>query len=483
MALPSRPPMAPPPQQPCKLYDDILILFVLILFSSASAVSGLSIGVNYGTIADNLPPPPQVAAFLKDHTIIDRIKLYDANPDIIRAFAGTPISVTITAPNGEIPSFASSREAADAWVAANVAPFVPATRITLVLVGNEILNTGDAGLMERLVPAMVSLSGALSAAGFHRIRVSTPHSMGILSSSDPPSSGRFIRGYDRSVFAPMLAFHRKTRTPFMVNPYPYFNYNPASLAYTQFRPNRGKRDRVTGITYTNMFDAQLDAVHSAMEKLGYGDVAIAVGETGWPTVADNNQFGVSPADALAYNGNLIKHVNSGRGTPLMPNRTIETYIFALFNEDLKPGPLAERNFGLFKPDLTPLYDSGVMQTGPGGEAGRSHRKRGGGMGRGREAGRGMGNKWCVPKSDAGDAALQANINYVCSSGKVDCKPIQDGGACFSPNSLHSHAAYAMNAFYKAAGQHEFDCDFSGSAIITTTDPSKTHPKPLRITSH
>ncbi|WOL14054.1 glucan endo-1,3-beta-glucosidase-like [Canna indica] len=453
--------MVPPPSLPCKLCSGLSLLLTL-LSSYTIVVSSLSIGVNYGTIADNLPPPAQVAAFLKNNTIIDHVKIFDANPDIIRAFAGTGIAVVITVPNSEIPSFAASRSTADAWVADNIAPFVPATRITTALVGNEILHSLDKNLIDNLVHAMMALSGALVAAHLHKIRVTTPHSLGILEVSDPPSAGRFRPGWDRAVLAPMLAFHSRSRTPFMVNAYPYFAYGATTLDYALFKPNPGRLDNLTGLVYTNCFDAQLDAVHSSMVKLGYGDVDIMIGETGWPSAADNNQFGVSPADAMAFNGNLIRHINSGRGTPLMPNRTLETYIFALFNENLKPGPTAERNFGLFKPDLTPAYDAGVMNTGDGGKRGR-------GRGRGRGKARG---RWCVPKSDVGDAALQANIDYVCGSGKVDCKQIQEGGACFEPNTTRSHAAYAMNAFYKAAGQQDFDCDFSGSGVMTTVDPSK-----------
>ncbi|MBA0700210.1 hypothetical protein Goari_001777, partial [Gossypium aridum] len=78
-------------------------------------------------------------------------------------------------------------------------------------------------------------------------------------------------------------------------------------------------------------------------------------------------------------------------------------------------------------------------------------------------------KWCVAKSNASDAALQANIDYVCSSG-VDCKPIQSGGACFNPNNVRSHASYAMNAYYQANGRHDFNCDFNRTGVITSTDP-------------
>lgn len=83
----------------------------------------------------------------------------------------------------------------------------------------------------------------------------------------------------------------------------------------------------------------------------------------------------------------------------------------------------------------------------------------------------MGRKWCVPKTDATDEALQKNIDYVCSSG-VDCGPIQAGGACYDPNTVRSHASYAMNAYFQTAGRHDFNCDFNHTALLTSTDPSK-----------
>ncbi|KAK1265725.1 Glucan endo-1,3-beta-glucosidase [Acorus gramineus] len=416
------------------------LLLLLLTISSAA-----SIGVNYGTLADNLPPPPQVAAFLAQRTYIDRVKLFSADPTFLRAFAGTSIAVTVTASNSDIPSLARSPSAASAWVSSNLLPFIPATNITRVAVGNEVLATGDKLLISLLVPAMRSLSAAITAAGLS-VQVSTPHSLGILAASEPPSSGRFRRGYDRVIFRPMLDYHRRTKTPFLVNPYPYFGFTPKTLNYALFRPNPGVFDAVTGFNYTNMFDAQLDAVYSAMNRLGYGDVEIVVAETGWPSVGDPDQTAVNVENALSYNGNVIRHVSSGKGTPLMPNRTFETYLFALFNEDLKPST-SERNFGLFRPDFSPVYDVGLLRDGPSG-----------------------GKKWCVARGDAGADVLQSNIDYACGHG-ADCAGIQAGGACYQPDTLLAHASYAMNAYYQASGRNDFDCDFAGTGIITTADPS------------
>lgn len=107
---------------------------------------------------------------------------------------------------------------------------------------------------------------------------------------------------------------------------------------------------------------QVDAVHSALNAMGFKDVEIVVAETGWPYRGDPNEVGPSVENAKAYNGNLIAHLRSMVGTPLMPGKSVDTYIFALYDEDLKPGPTSERSFGLFKLDLSAAYDVGISKS-------------------------------------------------------------------------------------------------------------------------
>ncbi|ESQ37321.1 hypothetical protein EUTSA_v10002844mg [Eutrema salsugineum] len=198
---------------------------------------------------------------------------------------------------------------------------------------------------------MEALTSALALANVTGISISTPHSLGILQTSEPHSSGKFRKAYVKAIFEPILSFHNRTKSPFMVNPYSYFGIRPETLNYALFNSNDAvSYDPVTKLRYTNMFDAQLDAVYSAMNRLGYGDVDILVAETGWPSAGEPNQTGVGLDYAAAYNRNLIKHVNSGKGTPLMPNRVFETCIFALFNDNLKP-TVSEQNFGLLNRTL------------------------------------------------------------------------------------------------------------------------------------
>lgn len=161
----------------------------------------------------------------------------------------------------------------------------------------------------------------------------------------------------------MLQFLSETKSAFMINPYPYFIYNPTMADYMLFKKNKGIYDNYTKLTYYNMFDAQMDSLYSAMKAIGFADVPIVVAETGWPSAGDPDQPAATLDNAATFNWHLVKRVISGIGTPLMPKKKFETYIFALFNENQKPGPTSERNFGLFRPDFTPVYDAGVMLKG------------------------------------------------------------------------------------------------------------------------
>ncbi|CAN1798048.1 Glucan endo-1,3-beta-glucosidase [Linum perenne] len=330
-------------------------LFVAVLYLSTTASA---IGINYGILGDNLPTPAKVANFLETKTIIDSVKIFDASPNILRAFADTGISVTVTIANGKIPSLTNLDNATE-WIDKNIAPYHPKTRINRILVGNEIMATLDDNLISNLVPAMKSVHQALLGSGIKDIQqVTTAHSMGILKVSEPPSAAKFWPGHDVTVYGPMLEFLRRTKSPFMVNPYSYFGYSPSMANYSLFRPNPGINDPATGITYSNMFDATLDATYSAMEKLGYDDVNLVVGETGWPTECLAQQLECNVENAAWYNSQLVRRSVNGVGTPLMPNRTIGIYIFALFNENLKPGPITEQHWGIFYPNMTPVYDCG-----------------------------------------------------------------------------------------------------------------------------
>ncbi|KAL8153947.1 hypothetical protein V2J09_011707 [Rumex salicifolius] len=347
-------------------FPTAFFFFLLMLQASFYLSSAQSyIGVNYGQVADNLPAPAATAKLLQS-TTIQNVRLYGSDPVVIKAFANTGIGIVIGVSNGDIPNLASDPSAAKGWVGANVAAYYPASNIIMITVGNEVYYSGDQNLMTHLAPAMQNLQSALSDAGLAgKVRLATVNAMTVLQQSDPPSAGRFDPAMSDLLTAQLQVLNA-TGSPFAINPYPYFAYQsdprPDTLAFCLFQPNAGRVDSGNSIKYTNMFDAQVDAVRSALDAMGFKGVDILVAETGWPYKGDTNEVGPSVDNAKAYVGNLVSHLRSKSGTPLMPGKPVETYLFALYDEDLKPGPTSERSFGLFKPDLTMTYDAGLSKS-------------------------------------------------------------------------------------------------------------------------
>eukprot|EP00257_Ricinus_communis_P014609 XP_015572320.1 major pollen allergen Ole e 10 [Ricinus communis] len=85
--------------------------------------------------------------------------------------------------------------------------------------------------------------------------------------------------------------------------------------------------------------------------------------------------------------------------------------------------------------------------------------------------------WCIAKPNTNTLKLSRNIEFSCRQKGVDCSPIQPGGSCFRPETTISHASFAMNLFYKAAGKHSWDCHFNGTGIAVAQDPCKFSLRP------
>ncbi|KAJ4849537.1 hypothetical protein Tsubulata_034095 [Turnera subulata] len=62
-----------------------------------------SVGINYGRIADNLPSVVKVVQLIKSQGL-ERVKVYDTDPAILRALSGTGIKVTVDLPNEFLPT-------------------------------------------------------------------------------------------------------------------------------------------------------------------------------------------------------------------------------------------------------------------------------------------------------------------------------------------------------------------------------------------
>lgn len=344
-------------ESPRSLSSWVIFVLVSAAMLYARIVNSASLGINYGQLGNNLPVPSEVIPLIQSIGA-KRVKLFDANPLILRAFANTDIEIMVGLGNDVLLEMRDPQNALT-WVKSNVQPYLPATKITGIMVGNEVLTLYNTDWSNSLVLAMQSIYDALLGLGLHNnIKVTSAHAFSIMGFSYPPSAGAFKQ--DLMQYMPeILDFHVQTGSPFHVNMYPYFAYRSSpkeiSLDYVLSQPNNGSVDPTTNLSYDNMLFAQIDAVYSALSLLGYKGVSVCVSETGWPSKGDDDEIGATLDNAAIYNSNLIKMVAQNKATPLRPNSELDLYIFALFNENMKTGPTSERNFGLFQPDKLPVY--------------------------------------------------------------------------------------------------------------------------------
>ena len=445
------------------------------MHAGANGCRGL--GINYGTVADDLPSASRSVQLLRAAGA-GAVKIYDANADILRALAVTGMPVSIMVPNSAIPSLASSRAAAEDWVATNLAPHTPATRVAHLLVGNEVLsNRAIAGSTWRaVVPAMANLHRALRRArgrGLRTVKLGTTLAMDALSASYPPSAGAFRDDITEDVIRPLLRFLNATRSYYFVDAYPYFvwadNNLTVSLDYALFQGGRLRYvDPGTGLAYTNLLDEMLDAVVIAMAKLGYGHVKLAIAETGWPNGCDYDQIGGNVHNAAIYNRNLAVRMVKNPGTPVRPGAKMPAFVFSLYNEDLKPGPGTERHWGLYYANGTAVYEIDLTgrrplwsyPTLPAPENNTPYK----------------GPIWCVLSAAASnklnETAVGNALSYACGQGNGTCDAIQPWKKCYMPNTTVAHASYAFNSYWQQFRKIGATCYFNNLAEQTIKDPSK-----------
>jgi exo-beta-1,3-glucanase (GH17 family) len=294
---------------------------------------------------DGLPSASDVVQLYKSNGITG-MRIYSPDGDTLQALSGSNIDLILDVGNGQLAGLAAGASNADSWVQANVQAY-QGLNIKYITVGNEVPDQG--GNTQDILPAMQNVHDALARAGLGGIKVSTAVNSGV-TAGFPPSQGTFSASH----MPPIAQYLESTGAPLLANVYPYFSYkgDTASipLDYALFTsPSTVVTDDGNGNQYQNLFDALVDTMYSALESAGAASVGIVVSESGWPSAGDPD---AAAGNAQTYNQNLINHV--GQGTPKRPG-AIETYIFAMFNENNKGGEETEKHFGLFNTDQSPAY--------------------------------------------------------------------------------------------------------------------------------
>lgn len=418
------------------------------------------IGVNWGNQAAQNLDPTNIVQMLKDNKIY-KVKLFDSDPWVVKQFAGTGIEVMLGIPNIHLASLADRYKHAKEWVKKNLTRHIydGGVDIRYVAVGNEpFLKAYEGANLATTYPALWNIQKAINAAGLgDRIKATIPQNADVYDSgSKGPSAGDF-RADIRATMKEIVQFLRDNKAPFLVNIYPFLslslnkNFPIAFAFFDGGAPNVNDN----GISYNNMFDANLDTLVWSLKKAGAGSVPIIVGEIGWPT--DGDKYATVELARKFYDG-FYKKMATKKGTPLYPG-PIEYYLFSFTDENQKsiePGDF-ERHWGVFRYDGQPKFAMDITGKGDGK------------MPVGAKNVKYLESKWCVFVNDGSDPnKVASSMDYACSRG--DCTSLNYGGPCSKLDSA-SKVSYAFNNFFQMMGQDVESCDFDGMAQIVEKNAS------------
>ncbi|KAK9114318.1 hypothetical protein Syun_021115 [Stephania yunnanensis] len=291
------------------------------------------VGVNYGTIADNLPSPADAVSLMKANGITV-VRLFEPNHDRYEALRGTSIKVSLGVLNDDLPGLASaSVSATSGWLETQIFPFVNDVSFAYITLGNEAIPGPKA---QYVYTAIQNMWKSLETFNFSsQILPTVVVPGGVLGVSYPPSQGAFADNVAH-IMTDVTKLVYSIGVPHMVNVYPYFALvsdpehigTPFAL-FTSTDPSFVDGE----LAYYNLYDAIVDAFLVAMARVvGADDVKIMVPESGWPS-AGNEPY-TTIENAQTYNNNLKNRALS-QGTPRRQSVLLDMFIFALFIEDMK----------------------------------------------------------------------------------------------------------------------------------------------------
>ncbi|KAJ0031570.1 hypothetical protein Pint_12676 [Pistacia integerrima] len=421
-------------------------------------VSG--IGVNWGTQATHPLPASTVVRMLKDNGF-DKVKLFDADNKIFNALSNSGIQVMVGIPNEMLYTLANDVQAAEDWVTKNISTHVSSNSVDIryVAVGNEpFLSTFNGTFLNTTLPALQNIQAALIRAGLSaRVKVTVPLNADVYESqSNLPSEGDF-RSDIRDLMVEITKFLSDNGAPFTVNIYPFISlYSDSNfpIDFAFFDNNNSAPINDGGRVYQNVFEANYDTLVWALQKNGFGNLPIIVGEVGWPTDGDKN---ANLIYAQRFNQGFMSHVNGGQGTPMRAG-PLDAYLFSLIDEDAKsvqPGNF-ERHWGLFYIDGKPKYQLNLVPNKNGLVAAKGVHY--------------LAQKWCVmsPSASLDDPQVPLSVSYACAN--ADCTSLGYGASC-SNLDARGNVSYAFNTYYQRNNQLDSACRFPNLSVITTSNPS------------
>jgi hypothetical protein len=95
------------------------VLHILLVIALSLSFSGvMSLGINYGQVANNLPPPAKVLELLTSLKVT-KTRIYDTSPGVLTAFANSNVEIIVTIENQMLPQLMDPQQALQ-WVTTHI---------------------------------------------------------------------------------------------------------------------------------------------------------------------------------------------------------------------------------------------------------------------------------------------------------------------------------------------------------------------------
>ena len=101
----------------------LVVIFYLLGFGWDVEMAIADVGVNWGTISSDPLPNNMVVQMLQNNKFT-KVKLFDADPQVISSMRGTNLEVMVSITNDMLATIAASTDAATAWVKQNVTAYL-----------------------------------------------------------------------------------------------------------------------------------------------------------------------------------------------------------------------------------------------------------------------------------------------------------------------------------------------------------------------
>lgn len=305
-----------------------------------------------------------------------------------------------------------------------------------------------------VLPAVFNLQQSLVKVNLaDYVKLVVPCNADAYQSASGPSQGTF-RPELTQIMIQLVSFLSLNGSPFVVNIYPFLSlYQNADFPQDYAFFEGSSHPVVDGQNvYYNAFDGNYDTLVAALNRIGYGQIPIAIGEVGWPTEGAPS---ATVTAAEAFNQGLIVHIMSNKGTPLRPGiPPVDVYLFSLLDEEQKsilPGNF-ERHWGIYSFDGQAKYPLNL------------------GNGRLENAKNVpyLPPRWCIMSPTQDPAAVTNHMKLACSV--ADCTTLYYGGSCNAIGDK-GNISYAFNSYYQMQKQDARSCDFDGLGMITFLNPT------------